>query len=180
MGVQRCSGRCGQEVLPWAWILGECALDSKQPPSAGGSQLQPREAPSMGGRATQEQQRVWLLSERDSLPGEPTGKKLQRKEPVGMSQTPPGTSQGQALGPWLFHKSNPEDLTSLTPLLLCRTMRQTVLIGKVGHLQLLPQGWTHPEGSTKTSDKRESLTVCEAPSYALCTKELIWSPHLNV
>lgn len=54
VGVQRCSGRCRQEVLPWAWILGECALDSKQPPSAGGSQLQPREAPSRGGRATEE------------------------------------------------------------------------------------------------------------------------------
>lgn len=122
---------------------------------------------------------MWLLSERDSLPGEPMGKKLHGKEPVGMSQTPSGKSQEQAPGPWLFHKSNPEDLT-LTPLLLCRTMRQTVLIGKVVHLQLLPQGWTHPEGSTKTRDKRESLTVCEAPSYVLCTKELIWSPHLSV
>lgn len=180
MGVQRCSGRCGQEVLPRAWILGECALDSKQPPSAGGSQLQPREAPSRGGRATEEQQRVWLLPERDSLPGEPMGKKLHGKEPVGMSQTPPGKSQGQAPGPRLFHKSNPEGFTSSTPLLLHRTMRHTVLIGKVVHPQLPPQGWTPPEGSTKTSDKCESLTVCEAPSYVLCTKELIWSPHLSV
>ena len=54
-------------------------------------------------------------------------------------------------------------LIALIPLLLLgQRGRKTVLLGKAVHLQLLPRGWTPPEDTTSTTNRRQSL-LCARP-----------------